>query len=99
MGDCTNYVIGNLQSARYDIALFYIYLILTGQINWPYAIILIIFVYTYSVMITTLALLWDQVTFRYYKTWGEVMGLCLMAFLEPFVYHPLILFFSIKGYL
>ena len=78
--------------------LFYIYLILTGQINWPYAIILIIFVYTYSVMITTLALLWDQVTFRYYKTWGEVMGLCLMAFLEPFVYHPLILFFSIKGY-
>ena len=78
--------------------LFYIYLIVTGQINWPYAIILIIFVYTYSVMITTLALLWDQITFKYYKTWGEVMGLCLMAFLEPLFYHPLILFFSLKGY-
>ena len=78
--------------------LFYIYLIWTGQINWPYAIILIIFVYTYSVMITTLALLWDQITFKYYKTWGEVIGLCLMAFLEPFIYHPLILFFALKGY-
>ena len=78
--------------------LYYVYLIVTGQINWPYAIILIVFVYTYSVMITTLALLWDQITFKYYKTWGEVMGLCLMAFLEPFVYHPLILFFALKGY-
>ncbi len=78
--------------------LYYIYLIYTHQINWPYAIILIIFVYTYSVMITTLALLWDQITFKYYKTWGEVIGLCFMAFLEPFVYHPLILFFSLKGY-
>jgi len=78
--------------------LFYIYLILTNQINWPYAIILIVFVYTYSVMITTLALLWDQITFKYYKTWGETIGLCLMAFIEPFVYHPLIVFFALKGY-
>ncbi|MCD6011205.1 MAG: glycosyltransferase [Flavipsychrobacter sp.] len=78
--------------------LFYIYLILTQQINWPYAIILIVFVYTYSVMITTIALLWDQITFKYYKTWGETIGLCLMAFLEPFIYHPLIVFFALKGY-
>jgi len=78
--------------------LFYIYLIITGQINWPFAIILIIFVYTYSVMITTLALLWDQITFRYYNNWSEVIGLCLMAFLEPFVYHPLIVLFAIRGY-
>ena len=78
--------------------LFYIYLILTQQINWPYAIILIVFVYTYSVMITTVALLWDQITFKYYKTWGETIGLCLMAFLEPFIYHPLIVFFALKGY-
>ena len=78
--------------------LYYIYIIWTHQINWPNAIILMIFVYTYSVMITTLALLWDQITFKYYKTWSEVMGLCAMAFLEPFVYHPLILFFSLKGY-
>ncbi len=78
--------------------LFYIYLILTQQINWPYAIILIVFVYTYSVMITTIALLWDQITFKYYKTWGETIGLCLMAFIEPFLYHPLIMFFALKGY-
>ena len=78
--------------------LFYIYLIITNEINWPFAIILLIFVYTYTVMITTLALLWDQITFKYYKTWKEVLGLCAMAFIEPIFYHPLILFFSILGY-
>lgn len=79
--------------------LYYIYLTLTGEINWHYAIILLLFVYLYSVMITTLAILWDQLTFRSYKTWKEVIGLCLMAFLEPFFYHPLIVFFGLKGYL
>ncbi len=78
--------------------LYYIYLIITGQINWPFAIILLIFVYTYAVMITTLALLWDQLTFRYYNTTKEVLGLCLMAFIEPIIYHPLIVAFSLKGY-
>ena len=78
--------------------LFYIYLMLTNQIDWAFASILLVFVYSYSVAITTLAILWDQVTFRYYKTWGEVMGLCLMEFLEPIFYHPFIVFFSLKGY-
>ncbi len=79
--------------------LYYIYIIITNQINWHYAIILILFVYFYSVMISTLAILWDQITYGYYNTWKEVIGLALMAFLEPFIYHPLIVFFAIRGYL
>lgn len=76
----------------------YIYLVVTGRINWPFALILLSFVYLYAVMISTLALLWDQLTFRYYKTWREVMSLSLMAFIEPIVYHPMIVFFALKGY-
>ncbi|SHL57306.1 Glycosyltransferase, catalytic subunit of cellulose synthase and poly-beta-1,6-N-acetylglucosamine synthase [Chitinophaga jiangningensis] len=75
-----------------------IWLALTGQINWPYARILLLFVYLYSVMITTLALCWDQITYPYYKTTREVFGLTLMAFLEPFIYHPLIVFYALRGY-
>lgn len=78
--------------------IYYIYLIITGNINWQYALILLLFVYLYSVMITTLAVLWDQKTYQYYKTWREVIGLALMAFIEPFVYHPLIVFFALRGY-
>jgi len=78
--------------------IYYIYLIITNQINWQYALILLAFVYFYSVMITTLAILWDHMTYQYYRTWREVLGLALMALIEPFVYHPLIVFFALRGY-
>jgi len=79
-------------------AIFYLYVIITNQIDWPYAFILVLFVYTYSVMITTLSLLWDQITFQNYSTWREVIGLSLMSLLEPLIYHPLVVFFALKGY-
>ncbi len=79
--------------------IYYIYLIFFGQINWPYAIILLVFVYTYSVMISTLAVLWDQLTFQYYKTWGDVIRICMMVFIEMLIYHPLIVIFAIRGYI
>lgn len=78
--------------------LYFILLILFGQINWPYAIILLVFVYTYSIMISTLAVLWDQLTFQYYKDWKDVVRVCLMVFFEMILYHPLIVFFSLRGY-
>lgn len=37
-------------------------------------------------------------TFKYYKTTQEVLTLFVTALLEPFMYHPLIMFFSLKGY-
>ncbi|MBC7553385.1 MAG: glycosyltransferase family 2 protein [Taibaiella sp.] len=79
--------------------LYYLYLIFFGNVNWPYAIILLVFVYTYSVMISTLAVLWDQLTFQYYKTWGDVVRICAMVFIEMLIYHPLIVIFALRGYL
>jgi cellulose synthase/poly-beta-1,6-N-acetylglucosamine synthase-like glycosyltransferase len=78
--------------------IYYIVMGCLGLINWPTAIILLLFVYTYSVMITTLAILWDQLTFRYYKTGREVAYLCMTPFMEFFLYHPLIVIFALRGY-
>lgn len=78
--------------------IYYIIIAIMGQVNWPYAIILLIFVYTYSVMISTLAVLWDQLTFQYYKTWGDVVRICMMVFIEMIIYHPLIVIFALRGY-
>ena len=78
--------------------LYYIYILITGKINVQNALVLLIFVYLYSVMITTISLFWDQLVNRNYKTWAEVFGLSLMAFLEPIIYHPLIVFFALRGY-
>lgn len=78
--------------------IYYIVMTCLGLINWQTALILLLFVYTYAVMITTIAILWDQLTFRYYKTWKEVAYLCFTPFMEFFLYHPLIVIFAIRGY-
>jgi cellulose synthase/poly-beta-1,6-N-acetylglucosamine synthase-like glycosyltransferase len=77
---------------------YYIVMTCLGLINWPTALMLLLFVYTYSVMITTIAILWDQLAFRYYSTWKEVAYLCLTPFMEFIFYHPLIVIFALRGY-
>ena len=77
--------------------LYYIYLVLFRAINWEYAIIMLVFVYTFSVAITITSVLWDEITRKQYSSKSQVMKLCTAAFLEPFVYHPLVLFFALRG--
>lgn len=79
--------------------LYLLYHVITGTVNPLWALILFAFVYLYTLLITTLALLWDQLTFRHYRSWRVVTGLFLTSLAEPFVYHPLSVFFTLKGYL
>lgn len=77
--------------------IYYTYLIITGQITWSYALIMIAFIYSFSVMITIMAILWDEVAGMKYSKKREVLKLCLAAMVEPVAYHPLVLFFSLRG--
>lgn len=79
--------------------IFYICIIILGLVNWQTAIILLIFVYVYLVFISIVAVLWDQFVFKQYKNWKVVFNLTLMAFIEPLIYHPIVLFSCLKGYL
>jgi len=79
--------------------IYYVYIVVTHQINWHFAIILLLFVYCFSVFITVTSILWDQLIFRHYRSWKEVVALAAKSLLEPFLYHPLLLFSAIKGYL
>lgn len=78
--------------------MYYIYIVVNHLINWDYAIILLVFIYTFSILITSLSMLWDQLIFRYYSSWKEVFRLCVLSLAEPFIYHPVVLFCAIKGY-
>lgn len=78
---------------------YMVFLAINGLINWPFAIIVFVFAYSYSVLMSIIAILWDQLSFRNYKTWGEALALCIMPFFELFIFHPLVLFSGIRGYL
>jgi len=78
--------------------IYFIYLIITGQVNWSTAGFIFLYSYSTAVMFGSLVILMDNVIKRQYETTKEIFQLWMMAFLEPFLYHPLQIFFSLKGY-
>jgi cellulose synthase/poly-beta-1,6-N-acetylglucosamine synthase-like glycosyltransferase len=79
--------------------LVFIWLLINDKINWSLAGFILLYTYTFTIMISTMVILWDQFTFKYYKTLREVLQLIAVAFLEPVYYHLISIYFSIRGYI
>ena len=77
--------------------LIYIYLIASGLINLEFSLLLLGFVFSYAVMITTISIIWEEYSNQVYKSKKEIFQLLMVVLLEPFFYHPLIILSSIKG--
>jgi cellulose synthase/poly-beta-1,6-N-acetylglucosamine synthase-like glycosyltransferase len=77
--------------------IYFAYLFITWSINWPFFLLLLAFVYTFSVMISSFAILFEEKTFHKYKTRRDVLNLLLTAFMEPFFYHTRTVWWAIRG--
>lgn len=75
-----------------------IYLIFTGGINVDTIWIMLLLVYVFGLSISFIAIYFDRKVQKIYTFW-EYVRLILFCFLEPIIYHPLIVFFSIRGYI
>ncbi len=73
------------------------YLIVMGMVNWPIFIFMLVFVYLFSVSFSFYAVLFDEFTFHGYHRFEHLRKLFVIPFIEPFIYHPLNVFFAIKG--
>ncbi|MUP46088.1 glycosyltransferase family 2 protein [Gramella sp. BOM4] len=71
---------------------------LFGWINWPVAILLFLAVYLLGCIFSTAAIFMYVKSFDHYTKPRQVIELLLAAYLEPFVYHPVIVFGQMKGY-
>ncbi len=76
---------------------YLIVLILIGSNNLIYYIVLLGFVYIFAVTFSTYALLFEEITFHKYERKRDVLKLFLYAWLEPIIFHPLNLWYSIRG--
>jgi cellulose synthase/poly-beta-1,6-N-acetylglucosamine synthase-like glycosyltransferase len=76
--------------------IYTIILILTSGINWPFYLLLFIFVYSFAVMLTTWAILFEEITFHKYRRKRDVFKLIATAFIEPFFY-PVHTWFAVRG--
>lgn len=71
---------------------------LLGWINWSFAILLFLAAYLVGCVFSTIGIFMYIQNFDHYTKPKQVVELLLAAYLEPFYYHPILLFGQIKGY-
>lgn len=78
--------------------IFLIFLMLTGGVNWNTFWVMTSAIYLFSMMLSIFVIYYDYLSGGSYNSNKSYLKLLLAAFLEPILYHPFIVFFSIKGY-
>ena len=80
----------------FGFVVFFVFLFF-GLINWPIFFALLTFVLLYGILYSIYAILVDITSYNvYYKT-KDIPKLILTAFLEPFLFHPKIVWASVNG--
>lgn len=69
-----------------------------GLINWTTALLLLGCVYLYGCIFSTIAIFFYIKNFKHYSSSKQITELLLAAYLEPFFYHPVLVYAQIKGY-
>lgn len=77
--------------------LYFVTIAILGFANWPYFFVTLFFVYFFSISFTCYAILYDHIAFYRYKKWGMVFKQLGAAVVEPFLFHPLVMFAAIRG--
>ncbi|MBW4360082.1 glycosyltransferase family 2 protein [Flavobacterium taihuense] len=68
------------------------------NINYINFLYLSLVVYLFYLIITFISILLDDVIYKNYANTKEIITLVLMAIIEPFFYHPVNVYASLKGY-
>lgn len=77
--------------------LYFIVIALLGEANWPFFYVMLAFVFFFAIMFSTYAILFDHLSYNRYKKKRMIIKLLLTAWLEPFFYHPLVVYWGLRG--
>ena len=77
--------------------LYFIVIALLGGTSWSFFYVMLGFVYFFAIMFSNYAILFDHLAYNRYKKKRMVMKLLITAWLEPFFYHPLIVYWGLRG--
>jgi cellulose synthase/poly-beta-1,6-N-acetylglucosamine synthase-like glycosyltransferase len=68
-----------------------------GFVNWFYFWMFLTLVYCFALFISTLAILFEEFSYPQYRKVSHIVGLFLTAATEPFLYHLLNTWASVRG--
>lgn len=77
---------------------FFLYLAFTGGVNWHTMWIIFLTIYLFCQFISLIVIAYDYYIGTLYKRGYEYIWIVMASLLEPFIYHPFITLFSLKGY-
>jgi poly-beta-1,6-N-acetyl-D-glucosamine synthase len=77
--------------------IYFIALAIFGQPNWPLFFTMLGFVYSFAIAFSTYAILFDHLAYNRYKQKRMIFKLILTSWLEPIFYHPLIVYWGLRG--
>ena len=78
--------------------LMFLYLAFTGGVNWGTALVIFLVVYAFCLLLSLVVVFYDYLHSRSYQGFFSYVKLVGAALLEPFLYHPFIVVFSLIGY-
>lgn len=76
-----------------------IYLAFTGGVNWNTFWVMFACIYLFSIMLSSFVIFYDYLCGGSYNSNRSYFRLILAGLLEPFIYHPFIVCFSLRGYI
>ena len=68
-----------------------------GIMNWNFFIAITLAVYTFSIMFSFYAILWDVYSYNQYKKTKDILLLMFCAIIEPISFHPLVVWSAVRG--
>lgn len=77
--------------------LYFIVIAFLGYANWYFFFVMLAFVYLFAITFSTYAILFDHLAYNRYKEKRMIFKLILTSWLEPFVYHPLVVYWGLRG--
>ncbi len=77
--------------------LFFIFMAALNQINWDFFFLLFGLIVAFALTFSTYSILFEELTYHRYEKKREIFRMLIAAWIEPIFYHPLVVYFSVKG--
>jgi hypothetical protein len=73
--------------------------IFMGYINWSMFLALLGFILSFGILYSIFAILMEVLTYNQYNKSSDILKLVLTAILEPFIFHPFVVWSAIRGHI
>ncbi len=77
--------------------IFLVLMTIFGIVDWQFFVVLFLMIYSFAFMFNMFSLYIEEKTFAQYKKFHQLYKLALAALLEPFLFHPIVVYSAVKG--